>query len=122
MRRGDLQSSQRYLRLRIVLIAELAMVHHAGRCRAGLERSRAGGVENQQIVQIVPLPAAGDRKIVGRGLVQFGYQYQGVRIRSYDYSGIVPTYVVGIRASDVAGNVATPAAVGPAGAVLRSGL
>lgn len=28
--------------------------------------------------------------------IKFGYQYEGVRIRSYDYSGIVPNYNVGI--------------------------
>lgn len=32
----------------------------------------------------------------GKHEIKFGYQYQGVRIRSYDYSGIVPTYDVGI--------------------------
>jgi hypothetical protein len=31
----------------------------------------------------------------GKHEIKFGYQYQGVRIRSYDYSGIVPTYIVG---------------------------
>jgi hypothetical protein len=31
----------------------------------------------------------------GKHEIKFGYQYQGVRIRSYDYSGIVPTYDVG---------------------------
>jgi outer membrane receptor protein involved in Fe transport len=31
----------------------------------------------------------------GRHIVQFGYHYQGVRIRSYDYSGIIPTWNVG---------------------------
>ena len=30
----------------------------------------------------------------GRHRIQFGYQYQGVRIRSYDYSGTIPTYDV----------------------------
>ncbi len=28
--------------------------------------------------------------------IKFGYQYEGVRIRSYDFSGIVPNYNVGI--------------------------
>lgn len=32
----------------------------------------------------------------GKHEIKFGYQYQGVRIRSYDYSGIVPIYNVGI--------------------------
>jgi outer membrane receptor protein involved in Fe transport len=32
---------------------------------------------------------------LGKHTVQFGYQYQGVRIRSYDYFGTVPTYNVG---------------------------
>ena len=31
----------------------------------------------------------------GKHTLQFGYQYQGVRIRSYDYFGTVPTYNVG---------------------------
>jgi hypothetical protein len=31
----------------------------------------------------------------GKHTIQFGYQYQGVRIRSYDYFGTVPTYNVG---------------------------
>ena len=36
----------------------------------------------------------------GKHTVQFGYFYQGVRIRSYDYSGIVPTYNVGIDSAN----------------------
>jgi hypothetical protein len=36
----------------------------------------------------------------GRHTLQFGYQYQGVRIRSYDYSGTVPTYNVGINSAN----------------------
>jgi outer membrane receptor protein involved in Fe transport len=32
---------------------------------------------------------------LGKHTIQFGYQYQGVRIRSYDYFGTVPTYNVG---------------------------
>jgi len=32
----------------------------------------------------------------GRHTIQFGYQYQGVRIRSYDYGGTIPNYNVGI--------------------------
>jgi outer membrane receptor protein involved in Fe transport len=35
----------------------------------------------------------------GKHTLQFGYQYQGVRIRSYDYSGTVPTYNVGINSA-----------------------
>jgi hypothetical protein len=31
----------------------------------------------------------------GRHSIKFGYQYQGVRIRSFDYYGTVPTYNVG---------------------------
>ncbi len=33
----------------------------------------------------------------GKHALKFGYQYDGVRIRSYDYSGTVPTYNVGIN-------------------------
>lgn len=33
----------------------------------------------------------------GKHEIKFGYQYDGVRIRSYDFSGIVPTYNVGIN-------------------------
>lgn len=33
---------------------------------------------------------------LGRHTIQFGYQYQGVRIRSYDYYGTIPNYNVGI--------------------------
>ena len=36
----------------------------------------------------------------GKHTIQFGYQYQGVRIRSYDYSGTVPTYNVGINSAN----------------------
>ncbi len=32
----------------------------------------------------------------GKHEIKFGYQYDGVRIRSYDYSGTVPNYYVGI--------------------------
>jgi outer membrane receptor protein involved in Fe transport len=32
----------------------------------------------------------------GKHTIKFGYQYQGVRIRSYDYTDTVPTYNVGI--------------------------
>ena len=35
----------------------------------------------------------------GKHTLQFGYQYQGVRIRSYDYFGTVPTYNVGINSA-----------------------
>ncbi len=35
----------------------------------------------------------------GKHEIKFGYQYQGVRIRSYDYSGTVPVYDVGINSS-----------------------
>ena len=31
---------------------------------------------------------------IGKHILQFGYQYQGVRIRSYDYYGTIPTYDV----------------------------
>jgi hypothetical protein len=36
----------------------------------------------------------------GRHTLQFGYQYQGVRIRSYDYFGTIPTYNVGIDSAN----------------------
>jgi len=36
----------------------------------------------------------------GKHTFQFGYQYQGVRIRSYDYAGTVPTYNVGIDSAN----------------------
>jgi outer membrane receptor protein involved in Fe transport len=35
----------------------------------------------------------------GKHTVEFGYQYQGVRIRSYDYGGTIPTYNVDINSS-----------------------
>jgi outer membrane receptor protein involved in Fe transport len=35
----------------------------------------------------------------GKHTIQFGYQYQGVRIHSYDYFGTVPTYNVGINSA-----------------------
>ena len=35
----------------------------------------------------------------GRHTLQFGYQYQGVRIRSYDYAGTIPNYNVGVDSS-----------------------
>lgn len=34
--------------------------------------------------------------INGRHSVRFGYQYSGVRVESYDYTGTIPTYNVGI--------------------------
>ena len=36
----------------------------------------------------------------GRHTIQFGYQYQGVRIRSYDDSGTIPNYNVGINSAN----------------------
>ena len=41
----------------------------------------------------------------GKHILQFGYFYQGVRIRSYDYGGTVPTYNVGIDSSAQQGNL-----------------
>ncbi len=37
---------------------------------------------------------------LGRHTIQFGYQYQGVRIRSYDYGGTIPNYNVGIESAN----------------------
>jgi hypothetical protein len=42
----------------------------------------------------------------GRHILQFGYAYQGVRIRSYDYGGTIPTYNVGIDSSKQQQNLA----------------
>ena len=44
----------------------------------------------------------------GKHTVQFGYSYQGVRIRSYDYGGTVPTYNVGIDSEAQQGNLLSP--------------
>jgi hypothetical protein len=37
--------------------------------------------------------------VLGKHTIQFGYQYQGVRIRSYDYGGTIPTYNIDINSS-----------------------
>jgi hypothetical protein len=37
--------------------------------------------------------------IHGRHSVKFGYQYQGVRVRTYDYSGTIPAYNLGTTSS-----------------------
>lgn len=35
----------------------------------------------------------------GKHSIKFGYQYQGVRVRTYDYTGTIPSYNVGITST-----------------------
>jgi hypothetical protein len=44
----------------------------------------------------------------GKHTLQFGYFYQGVRIRSYDYFGTVPNYNVGIDSANQQSNLLAP--------------
>jgi len=41
----------------------------------------------------------------GRHTLKFGYLAQGVRVRTYDYTGVVPIYNVGITSSNQSGNL-----------------
>ncbi|HLH41823.1 MAG TPA: TonB-dependent receptor [Bryobacteraceae bacterium] len=41
----------------------------------------------------------------GRHLLKFGYFFQGVHVRTYDYTGVVPQYNVGIASANQGGNL-----------------
>ena len=41
----------------------------------------------------------------GRHTLKFGYQYQGVHVRTYDYTGVVPFYNIGISSSNQSDNL-----------------
>ncbi|MBV8841420.1 MAG: TonB-dependent receptor [Bryobacterales bacterium] len=43
--------------------------------------------------------------VKGRHTLKFGYQFQGVHVRTYDYTGVIPQYNVGISSSGQSNNL-----------------